>query len=459
MKSKFLKYFETEDIFFIIGVISLFPLFVLSYFNNPTGDDYCYNLATLNSDYFLAQKDLYLNLNGRYFASAILSIPILITSSLLFYKSFPIIIFILLFYSIYNLSKTIFVKFNKKEHVLISFFCISLYLIGIPSISQGFYWLASTITYQFANVFTIFLFSFLIKLIETNKTKYLIISTFLIIAIIGSNEISLILIVFLLMMIFAFQIYNIRKINYQILFLLIIALIFAIIELNSQGNVIRATLYPNRHQFFYALYKTLVIIKSYLGIWLPYLIVFLLLFFDFFNKNIHKINSNIFKVNPIFVFLIVSSILFLSFFSNYWATGYLFPLRTINVIYLFFIMSSLYLALVIFIKLRNLNKDFITFSPIVRYCLLIILLLQFGHKNNIRTAYTDLVSKDGYNYDLALKKRYQFIENSKSRIVEVEEIKFKPKTLFIGDITKDSLDWRNDCYSSYFRKTIILKSQ
>ncbi|MDO9260778.1 MAG: hypothetical protein Q7U08_02385 [Flavobacteriaceae bacterium] len=122
-------------------------------------------------------------------------------------------------------------------------------------------------------------------------------------------------------------------------------------------------------------------------------------------------------------------------------------------------MSSLYLFLVIFIKFRNSNKIFIDFSPIVRYCLLIILLLQLGQKNSIRTAYSDLISKDAYNYDLALKARYKFIENSKSKIVEVEEITVKPKSLFIGDITENPLDWRNDCYSAYFRKTVIIKPQ
>ncbi|MDO9261807.1 MAG: hypothetical protein Q7U08_07700, partial [Flavobacteriaceae bacterium] len=138
MKFKSIKtFFESEYVFFVIGVIFLFPLFMLSYFNHPSGDDFCYNLSTVNTDYFSAQKKLFFNLNGRYFSSAILSIPSLISSSLIFYKSFPIITFILLFYSIYDLSNTVFKKFDKKEHLLISSFFISLYLIGMPSISQG----------------------------------------------------------------------------------------------------------------------------------------------------------------------------------------------------------------------------------------------------------------------------------------------------------------------------------
>ena len=72
-----------------------------------------------------------------------------------------------------------------------------------------------------------------------------------------------------------------KKINYSILILFLFALIFAIIVIKSPGNIIRAEKYTNKHLFIYTVYKSLIAVKSYFGIWLPFIIYMIFIFYDY----------------------------------------------------------------------------------------------------------------------------------------------------------------------------------
>ena len=462
-KNKFIQrklalLFKSDNFTIIIGSLSILPFIVISFFNNPTADDFCYNCQSRDLGFWNAQLAWYNGWSGRYFSSAILSIKPLVSDSFLIYKLIPIILLISLFTSIYYLSSLLFVDLKKRDFFILSFFIMTLYLIQMPSISQGFYWLAGSITYQLSNILAVLLFCFLIKLIETNEKKYLIISIFFAFLVIGSNEASMLLISFLIGVIFIIKSIQQKKINYSILILLIFTIIFSLIVIKSPGNSIRASSYPNKNQIFYAIYKSILAVKSYLGIWLPFIIVFTFIFFDYLNEKIEIKTSKIFNVNPIIVFFVVFSIPFIGFFTGYWSVGRTPPFRTINVIYFYFLIGIIYLTFVLFFKLKQNDKNFITYSKWVKYSLFIIIFIQLGQENNIRTAYSDLFSGKAYNYDLELKNRYKNIQNSANNILFVPKLTYEPITIFCGDITNNSKDWRNQCYDAYYKpKSIIIK--
>jgi hypothetical protein len=450
------KLFKSDNFIITIGILTILPFIIISFFNNPTADDFCYNCKSRDLGFWNAQLSWYIDWSGRYFSSAILSIKPLVSDSFLIYKLIPVILLISLFTSIYYLSSLLFVNLKKRDFFILTFFILTLYLIQMPSISQGFYWLAGSITYQLSNILAILLFCFLIKLIETNERKYLILSIIFAFLVIGSNEASMLLISFLIGVIFIFKSIQQKKINFSILILLIFVVIFSAIVINSPGNTIRASYYPNKNQIFYAIYKSILAVKSYLGIWLPFIIVFTFIFFDYFNKKIEIKTSKIFSINPIIVFLIVFSIPFIGFFTGYWSVGRIPPFRTINIIYFYFLIGLIYFAFIVFFKLKQNENDFITYSKWVKYLLFIIIFIQLGQENNIRTAYSDLISGKAYNYDLELRNRYKNIQNSTNEILYVPKLTYTPNTIFCGDITNDSKDWRNQCYDSYFKPINII---
>ena len=112
----------------------------------------------------------------------------------------------------------------------------------------------------------------------------------------------------------------------------------------------------------------------------------------------------------------------------------------------------------IYFKLKLKDNNFITYSKWVKYLLFVIILIQLGKENNIRTAYSDLFSGKAYNYNLELKNRYKIIQNNSNDILYVPALIFKPTTIFFGDISSNSEDWKNQCYSNYWKlKSIVIK--
>jgi hypothetical protein len=76
-------------------------------------------------------------------------------------------------------------------------------------------------------------------------------------------------------------------------------------------------------------------------------------------------------------------------------------------------------------------------------------------ESTIRTVYTDLFTGKASGFDKEMSSRYTIIKNSKDKDVLVPALKNKPKTIYVDDISKDSLDWRNQVYSDYFQKHTI----
>jgi len=437
--------------------LSILPFLVISFFTNPTADDFAYNSKSRDLGFWDAQLFWYHEWSGRYLATAILSVKPLVSDSFLIYKLIPVLLLISLFISLYYLSSLLLVNLKKRDFCIFTFFILAMYLIQMPSVSQGLYWLSGSVTYQLSNILAVLLFCFLIKLIETNERKYLALSIFFTFLVVGLNEASMLLITFLIGVVFIFKSIQQKKFNFSILILLIFAVVFAVIVIKSPGNVIRASTFSNKNQFFYATYKSILAGTSYLVVWLPFIIVFSFIFFDYFGKKTDIKISKIFNVNPIIVCLIVFIIPVIGFFTGYWSTGLNPPSRTINIIYFYFLMGLVYLTFVVFFKLKQKRNDFITYSLSVKYLLFIIIFIQLSQENNIRTAYSDLVSGKAYNYDMELKNRYKIIRNSSKDTILVPMLSFKPRTIYFGDITNDSYDWRNQVYDSYYKPKTIIK--
>lgn len=449
IKSLISKIFESGNFIIIIGILTVLPFLVISIFNNPSADDFCYNNFSRDWGYLNTQIEAYYNWTGRYFSTAIMSIRALVSGSFYLYKLIPIILLMLLFLSFYHLSSSIFNSLSRKAKYVLTFLLMILYLLQMPSTSQGFYWLPGSVTYQLSIILSVFLFSFVIKYLETLKKKYLIISMVFSFLVIGLNEISLMFVDLVLGVVFVFTLITQRKINYSLLILLIFMAICSAIVVTSPGSAARATTYPDNHQFLYSLLKTIKATKRHLGDWLPTIIVSFLVFFDYFNKNITIETPKLFKVNLLIPSVIVFSFLVIGVFPVYYSLKWV-PLRTVNVIYFFFLLGLIYLAFVFYFKLKSKHKDFLIFSKWTKIFLFVLIFIRLGGNNNVRTAYSDLLSGNAYKYDEAIKKRYQILLNSEEQKLSVPELTNLPKTIFFEDIKNSPKHWINQCYSSYF---------
>lgn len=454
IKSLLLRLFESSNFIIITGVLTILPFIIISIFNNPSADDFCYNNYTRDLGYLNTQVEAYNNWTGRYCSTAIISIKAFLSGSFVIYKIFPIFLLIVFIQSIHHLCSSIFISLSRKNRLVLTFLITILYLLQMESTAEGFYWLAGSVTYQLSIISSIFLFSFLVKLLETSQNRYLLYSILFSFVVVGLNEIAMMYIGLVIGTIFLYDVFAKKTINYKMLLLLVFISICSAFVVLSPGSAARVSTYPGNQQLMYSLLKTLNSFKTNIGNWLPSILIAFLLFFEHLQKENVKINSNIFDVKLILPFLVVAIFPLIGVFPIYYSLKWV-PARSLNLIYFFFLIGLLYLAFVLFFRLKRTKTDFLTFSKWTRIFLMVLVLIRLGGNNNIRTAYADLLSGKAYAYDQSLKKRYEIILENKSKQIVVPQLENLPKTIHFEDIREDSNHWINQCYETYFYKKEI----
>jgi hypothetical protein len=444
----------------LLGILTIIPFILLSFYNHPSIDDFGVSAKTINLGFWKAQITWYMLWSGRYFANALIGLDPLVIHNLVLYRFIPPFLFVVLLLSLYHLGNKVFTGLNKRGILTLSILFFILFFYNMPDVAEGYYWFTGSVTYQFANILALFLLGFIIQLFETNRTKYLLASIVLTFMIIGSTETSMIYIDSILGIIFLFTSIQHKKIQYKLGILLICAGIFSFISITAPGNSVRSSTYMqiSSEKIFFTIHHVLMTSFYFITLWLPIIILLLLLFFDFIKDQITETNNAIFSINPFFAFLISFGLVLLGFIPCVWTMGNS-PSRTVNTIYFFFLLSFLYFSFVLFFYCKKKGLPFLSFSIPVKYVLFgLIIIIAISQKNNIKTGYFDLLSREAYNYDKELKNRYIKIAQTVEDTCYVSKLNYYPQTLFVDDITTDSKDWRNRDYNMYWKtKPIVIK--
>jgi len=461
------KIFKKGNIAYLIialGVFTLFPFFYLSQYNHPSADDF--TLGIKKTDLITSIERIYNNSSGRYFGTVMARLNPLRYESIGMYKTLPIILMCLFLIAISSFIHYLLRKYYTfKQTLSITFLLVFLFILQMPSTSEGFFWFSGYITYMVPTILTFFLLIFLLKAISTNnriqKIGFTVVLSILCIAIIGSNEISLLIVNMII--IFLNINYKLLGKGYKkvLLFLLIICVILTIIEIMAPGNFIRMAKQEYGNNLKWALIGSLFLTATSIVKWsIPVIIVSI--FYSIYwgipiAKKIKEANINIgidFRLSLIFFIAFV----YISIFIHVWATGYNPPGRVSNIIYLFFILGWFFNLQLFLIKIESdLIIPQFKFSRLLLISFfLLVLLMPFDINSNISTAYIDLISGKAKKYDMDLKQRYNLIFKSKSDSCIVPSLSGIPKTIFFLDILEGKNEQNiNKRYSKYFGKSYI----
>ncbi|MDQ3019423.1 MAG: DUF6056 family protein [Bacteroidota bacterium] len=456
------------EYFLIVFLVSLvLPFLILHYFNNPNAEDFVYGEEAKRAGFINYIQVLYKYWGGRYFTYIFLSITPLTFKSMMGYKVFTLFIMLLFYFILYLfISQVAGKSLTIKEKIILSLSIFSIYLYGIPSVSEGFYWYASLVGYLIAIILILIFSIFYIRLSETTnlqkKIFYTAVSCLTIIAIAGSVELAaaliVVLIVFLIIKCFLLE----KKIEWSLLIIALVTVIAVYISFSAPGNFSRAKGYEENHNFFSSVYSsvTFIIEKSFSWTFNSPLLPLTLLLIPIFLKIIKRgSSSNIFSINPIFAFLISFIFFFSNIFVIFWSMGiYPYP-RIINFIYLVFLMGWFYNTAVLTFYI---NKKFeIRAERSYRYAYVIaVILIAFFliRENNIKTAYSDLLGGAANQYNNEMKARYDYISQCTSDSCEVDSIKNIPGSFYFVDNAADPNQFVNHGYELYFnKKSISLK--
>jgi len=335
--------------------ILLLPSFIISFFDNPSADDFCYSGISKNMGFLKAQFHWYGSWSGRYFSTAEMSFNPLTFGWVAGYKIIPIVLLILTFFAIYLLIREFFKQeIHRVYRIFITLLILSLYIYIAPSSVQAFYWMAGSLTYQVSLIFSLFLIIIIKRLIKEFKLKYLILGIICTFIIVGCSETIMFVLVILLGLINLYFSYKIKKINKPLSILLLSTIIFSIIVIICPGNFIRSAnihigLFPSLSHSFIESIK-FIINWGYL---IPGFLLSLasIPFITNLIKN-EKSILNIMYINPLLSMLVTFILIFATFFPSYFSVGIIPPERTLNITYTILIIGWV-ISLINFIILLN----------------------------------------------------------------------------------------------------------
>lgn len=448
--------------------LTILPFVILSFYSIPAYDDFDYALTTIENGYFQAQKVWYFTWSGRYFSQAVLTtINPLIYYSFAGYKALNMIIILLFILSCFYFFKSIFhSEVSTILALILSLSFTSLYLYKVPNVAFVFYWLSSVIVYTLSNILTLILFAILArKLLWNYRMSQLIFITstsVISIAIVGSNEISMFVLIELLLFAQLCHFMATRKLNPYLLWLLVVSLIFSLLVYFAPGNHLREStvgssplLYQSVLRSFEDTFRLII----YRALDTP-ILLFTALLISAYLKYTNSYVTRLFSISP-FVsipcsFIILSSISFVT----YWTLN-AGPLdRTLNMVYFYFILLWIYNTLVLITYLKSLFKKSVFESPLPGYAVVIIIILigsYYLRGNNVILAYKDLIKGKAKEYEREHIERFQIIRNCESDTCTVERIKsVTPECFYPFELSQDANGKYNVILSRYYNKPVII---
>lgn len=442
---------------------ALVPFLLLACYTHPSADDYWLTNMVIATDAWQAQWDIRQNWSGRYFSLFLASFNPLVYNAFNGYKIIALLMLICTYGALLVLVKTFLSGgLSRQVILLISLVLLVLHVGFMPAVSQGYYWLSGSLSYQTANIFLLLLLAALGHFYQIRDTpqqvKYSLLITLLLFISIGCNETNMVLIAFLMSAFLVVDSLMYRHLNYTLLYLLVITAICCSLVYFAPGNAIRLQEYPaNGNLFFAGTYAVAVALNNILN-WLAAtpLIALTLLFIPY-SLKLARVRKEQKYVHPAVAILLFFLSLVVSFFVAYWSKGSHAPPRVQNNIYLLFIIGWF---LTLHHGVAYLHHQYaLQLLPVPRYvvwliCIWVGLLLFYNRQSNIRTAYGDLLSGRAARYNQEMNARYQFLQNSNCQICAIPKVRNMPATIFFEELPADTT-WKNRYFSAYFGKKLM----
>ncbi len=258
------------------------------------------------------------------------------------------------------------------------------------------------------------------------KASFIVLSYFLIIAIVGSSETSMFFLLFIIGAITATNFWLKSSNRWIWLGLLSLTILCSVIVIASPGNEIRSGMFQNRHRFFYSLGMALLQEVRFVATWVtnPAFILTTILSLPVLDKIIEKnyLLKNHFFIHPIVTTILFFGLMLCGLFPPYWATGMLGQHRSVNVACFFFLIGWFVLLAIWIAYLKSNNQKIEVKLPKFVYVLgILMLIISLFATNNSREVLLDLVIGKATKYNQEMWQRsLQFEQCAKNNLTKCE---------------------------------------
>jgi len=417
-----------------------------------------------HSLWYIVRQD-YFNMSGRYLSRFIYWLNPTRYHSLRDYRIASVVIILLFTATVVFLARSLTREYlSSRQSLGLSALFIFLYFSKAPAISEAFYWFMSYSIYQLANIFTMLLLIGLVSLRKKHKLLTFLSCAILCIAIMGCNEVSLI-ITFLSIYCYTLSQYlNNKRLDPWLAALCVICTIAAIAAIAAPGNFTRLN---GTQQFSKSITWTIAgslsITAVHVSQWITPILAASVLYVPAFGAPIAQKMKDTNKSFGIslknFIWFFIGVFCFLQVFVI-WVAGGSNLGRIFDVIYLFFLLGCFFTLQLILNSNFQLAKKATGYSAALSLLgLALVISCLFDINNNVSTAYVDIVSGKASTYDRELADREKIVTRCQSDTCHVPALSAIPSTIFFTDIRPSSERsglWVNYAYSNYLNAGFVV---
>lgn len=442
-------------------ILAILPFGVLSFYSFPVVDDFSFVDSVRSHGFWAAQKDWYLTWTGRYFSTFILSINPLLIDSILLYQFINFLIIVGSVHSLYFLIKKVSGPYSNKMSMAIIALSVCLaYLAHLPDLTQAFYWLPGSITYQLSLISATYLTAILLPeshaVSKIHSYRRLVVMMILTLIGCASNEVMMLLTNLIVLIALVYSLITKRPV-FKLVVLQSWACLTGLLVIFAPGNKVRGG--GQLSQLDWTIFSKAIVNSVDAGeaflhnYWLipilPLLVVGIMLGKP--NRNT-RTSTNVAVLSGIVLFALGAA--FLTFLTSFLSVGMPPPARTQNVCFWFVLLGSILLG-------TQLGATGIVPRPktFLRYAISGIaagLILFFPHKTGFEKSLQDLTSGTAQAYSRQQTERAARLANaSNTEKVIIPALSAFPNAVYLNDLSEKSSDWWNILTARHYQVKAI----
>ena len=455
----------------LLFLLAYLPLVLLSFHNHPSAaDDYCFADTAMRYGFWQGQKYYYDGWTGRYFSNMLVHGSPLVIGWYDGYRFIPAVIATALVASIHALVNEMLRSEPMKNRLLATGLVFFMIVMALQSTVEAFFWTAAIATYTVPTILTIYLLAVIIRWYRLPngllKGLTTIWAGFLVFATIGSGETNLILLLLLLFTIVGYRLVFLRRFDPLLIWLVVVALVSAWLLFRAPGNAVRmGSNQAKAGELVKSVGLSFVWLARSMGEWLlkTPIIPFSLLFIPIARRLVRHGSPvrELFLLPAGLLTVVYLGLLAGTIFPSYYGLGIAPFARTMNILFVFFVLGWFYVLTVWvgWLERRGRSLTLVQKWPAPVWLFTSVWLLgSLIVSTSIKQMGTDLLTGNASTYDREMTERHQQLLTS-ADTVRLRPITVYPPSLFVEDIKADRNHWWNRCQSGYYgHKALVLDS-
>ena len=432
----------------LLTFLIVLPFILNAQYAVPVLDDYAYAIRDMKSSWIVSIVETYNELSGRYFATLLSRLnPLEYQLPFFVYSIYSLTLIVGLFLSAWLAVHSCFKRVidSSSQWSLAGLFMV-LYLSLCSSVAEGFYWFSSYTAYTVPCIL-VFLF---IALFNNEKIWAVLLKCLLAVYIIGSNEVTAVL--FVSVMLFATFVYRKKLSKGHWTVVICVLLAFSLVVF-APGNGARMNDRLTDSPLLWTAIVSPLETVAWFILLLPVFFLFSIAYIYIIGTRISRMK--VFDISPtLFTVFFFFSVLLAHIPCTY-GLGTVVIGRTGNALLLFLLIEMFFLINVLMHRYADRVEKWQSHCSFRKISLGVILLfflfIIFFPGGNISNSYKDLISGESRLYKEECINRITAIENKMGSSIVYSPLQYRPKTLYIGDLDVDKNARHNIFFSEYYK--------